>query len=115
MTVFFTDGQVVGESVATLLTVKGVTTFTIILKNSGVNTMNYRFQQYNGSSWIDLGASGSDFYSTLTQNQVKTLSVTASYPQVQVIGNASGGAFLEFSTMTEIDRPSGGSYTILPI
>lgn len=115
MTVFFSDNQVVGEVVATLLTVKGVTTFQIIIKNSGVNTMNYRFQEFNGSAWVDLGESGSDFYNTLTQNQVRSIQVESSYPQVQILGNASGGAFLEFSSQTEINRPSGGSYTILPI
>lgn len=115
MTVFFTDNQVVGESESTLLTVKGVTQFNIILKNSGVNTMNYRFQQYTGTEWEDIGASGSDFYNTLTQNQVRMIQVEADYPQVQIVGNASGGAFLEFSAQAEVNRPSGGSYTILPI
>jgi hypothetical protein len=115
MTVFFTDNQVVGETAATLLTVKGVTEFSIILKNSGVNTMNYRFQEYNGSAWVDLGASGSDYYNTLTQNEVRQIQVSANYAQIQIIGNASGGAFLEFSSQTEVNRPSGGSFTILPI
>lgn len=114
MTVFFTDNQVVGETVATLLTVKGVTEFTVILKNSGVNTMNYRFQEYNGTAWVDLGVSGTDYYNTLTQNQVRTVKVSSTYPNVQIVGNASGGAFLEFSAMTEINRASGGAYTILP-
>jgi hypothetical protein len=41
--------------------------------------------------------------------------VTSTYANVQIVGNASGGAFLEFSAMTEINRPSGGSFTILPI
>jgi hypothetical protein len=115
MTVFFTDNQVVGETEGTLLQVKGVTQFSIILKNSGVNTMNYRFQEYNGSAWVDLGASGSDYYNTLTANQVRQIMVESTYPQVQIVGNASGGAFLEFSAQTEVNRPSGGSFTILPI
>lgn len=115
MTVFWTDNQVVGETVATLLTVKGVTEFSMTLKNSGVNTMNYRFQEFNGTAWVDLGVSGTDLYNTLTANQVRQIKVTSTYPQVQVVGNASGGAFLEFSAMTEVNRPSGGSFTILPI
>jgi hypothetical protein len=115
MTVFWTDNQVVGETEATLLTTKGVTQFSITLKNSGVNTMNYRFQEYNGSAWVDLGESGDDLYNTLTANQVRQIMVESSYPQVQIVGNASGGAFLEFSAMTEVNRPSGGSFTILPI
>src|SRR3546814_4540139 len=115
MTVFVTDNQVVGETLDTLLTIKGVTAFSIILKNSGVNTMNYRFQEFDGSTWNDLGESGDDFYNTLTADQVRTIKVEASYPNVKIIGNASGGAFLEFSAMSEVNRQSGGSYTILPI
>jgi hypothetical protein len=57
MTVFWTDNQVVGETESTLLTTKGVTQFSITLKNSGVNTMNYRFQEYNGTAWVDLALS----------------------------------------------------------
>jgi hypothetical protein len=115
MTVFFTDNQVVGETSATLLTVKGVTEFQIILKNSGVNTMNYRFQQYVAGAWEDLGESGDDYYNTLSPNQVRLIQVEAESSQIQIVGNASGGAFLEFSTSTEVDRPSNGSFTILPI
>lgn len=105
----------VGESVSTLLQVKGVTEFSMTIKNSGVNTMNYRFQEFNGTAWVDLDTAGTDLYNTLTANQVRQIKVTSTYPQVQMIGNASGGAFLEFSAMTEVNRPAGGSFTILPI
>ena len=115
MTVFWTDNQVVGETAATLLTVKGVTEFQIILKNSGVNTMNYRFQQYVSGACEDLGESGSDYYNTLSADQVRQIHVEAESSQIQIVGNASGGAFLEFSASTEVDRPSNGSFTILPI
>ena len=76
ITVFFTDNQVVGESESTLLTVKGVTQFNIILK---------------------------------------MIQVEADYAQVQIVGNASGGAILEISAQAEVNRTSGGSNTILPI
>jgi hypothetical protein len=115
VTVVWSDNQVCGETESTLLTVKGVTQFAITLKNSGVNTMNYRLQNYSGSAWVDLGESGSDYYNTLSANQVRQIMVSATYPQVQIVGNASGGAFLEFSAMTEVNRPDGGSFTILPI
>jgi len=85
----------------------------IVLKNSGVNTMNYRFQQYNGSAWVDMGASGSDLYNTLSVNEVKLIEVDSSYPQVQMVGNASGGAFLEFAITRYVNRASGGSVPIL--
>ena len=85
----------------------------IVLKNSGVNVMSYRFQQYNGSAWVDMGASGSDLYNTLSVNEVKLIEVDSSYPQVQMVGNASGGAFLEFAITRYVNRASGGSVPIL--
>lgn len=115
MTILLTDNQVVGETLATLFTLKGQTDFTIILKNSGVNTMNYRIQEFDGTDWVDLGASGTDFYNTLMADQVRHVKVVASYPHVKIVGNASGGAFLEFSLMTEVNREDGGAYTILPV
>lgn len=87
----------------------------VILKNSGVNTMNYRVQEYNGSAWVDLGASGSEYYTTLSANEVKSLKITSSYPQVQMVGNASGGAYLEFSVQRYVNRASGGSLPLLSL
>ena len=85
----------------------------VIIKNSGVNTMNYRFQEFNGTAWVDLGASGSEFYNTLSVNEVRVLVVSSDYPQVQMVGNASGGAFLEFSVTRYFNRASGGPIPIL--
>lgn len=87
----------------------------VIIKNSGVNTMNYRFQEYNGSAWTDLGASGSDYYNTLSPNEVRGFKVSSTYPQVQMVGNASGGAFLEFSVDRYVNRASGGSIPLLSL
>ena len=113
MTVHLTDGQVVGETEGQLMQLKGVTAFNAIIKNSGANTMNYRFQEYNGSAWVDLGSSGDDLYNTLTVNQVRLFAVEATYPIVRIIGNASGGAFLEFAFTSDVNRASGGAYTIM--
>lgn len=115
MIVHVTDSQIVGETQSTLLSVlqSGLINMMVIIKNSGVNTMNYRWQEYNGTAWADLGASGSEFYTTLSANEVKTLKVTSAYPQVQMVGNASGGAFLEFSVTRYFNRASGGAIPIL--
>lgn len=115
MIVHVTDSQVVGETSATLWSTlqQGPVSMLLVLKNSGVNTMNYRLQEFNGSAWVDLGASGSDYYNTLSPNEVKSFKVSSTYPQVQMVGNASGGAFLEFSIQRYANRASGGSIPIL--
>lgn len=113
MNVHLTDSQVVGETSSTLFTLKGTTEFMVTLKNAGVNTMNYRFQEFNGSAWVDLDDSGTDFYNTLSADQTKNIKVAATYPQVRIVGNASGGAYLEFALMSEANREDGGGYTIL--
>jgi hypothetical protein len=110
-----TDTQVVGETVATLFTIIQASPIdaAIIIKNSGVNTMNYTFQEWNGNTWVDLGAVGTDFNSTLLANQTKLVEVESSNPKVQLIGNASGGALLEFTVLRYFDRQSGGPIPLL--
>lgn len=117
MVIHVTDSQIVGETQSTLFSTiqQGPVNMMVIIKNSGVNTMNYRWQEYNGSAWVDLGDSGSDFYNTLSVNEVKAIEVESTYPQVQMVGNASGGAFLEFSVTRYVNRASGGSIPILSL
>lgn len=115
MVIHCTDSQVVGETLSTLFSVlqQGPVAMTVIIKNTGVNTMNYRFQEYNGTSWVDLGASGTDYYNTLAEDEVKSFKVSSSYPQVRMVGNASGGAYLDFSVTRYVERQSGGTLPIL--
>jgi len=117
MVIHCTDGQVVGETESTLFNVlqQGPVSMMVIIKNSGVNTMNYRFQEYNGTAWVDLGASGTDYYNTLSASQVRSFKVTSNYPQVQMVGNASGGAFIDFSVTRYYNRAAGGSIPILAL
>ena len=77
--------------------------------------MAYRLQEYTGTTWSDLGAVGSDYYSTLMPGEVKSFKVTSNYPQVQLVGNASGGAFLDFSIDRYWNRASGGAVPILAL
>ena len=117
MTILICDTQVCGETVSTLFSVlqQGPVSMNIIIKNSGVNTLNYRLQNFDGTTWADLGASGTDYYNTLIQNQVRSFKVSSSYPQVRMVGNASGGAYLEFSIMRYADRASGGACPLLTL
>jgi len=117
MIIHVTDSQVVGETQSTLFSTiqQGPVSMTAVIKNSGVNTMNYRFQEYNGTAWVDLGTTGTDLYNTLSPNEVKMFRVTSNYPQVQMVGNASGGAFLEFAVTRYANRASGGTIPLLSL
>ena len=112
-----TDGQVCGETSSTMFTVlqQGPVAMLVIIKNSGVNTLNYRFQEFNGTAWVDLGSAGSDFYNTLMASEVRSFKVTSSYPQVQMVANASGGAFLDFSVTRYWNRAAGGALPIFAL
>jgi len=115
MIIHVTDGQVVGETQSVMFTMiqQGPVSAQIILKNSGVNTLNYDFQQFNGTSWVDIGSAGSDFYNTLMAGEVRAIELIVAYPQVQLLANASGGAFLDFSVTRFWNRAAGGALPIL--
>jgi hypothetical protein len=110
-----TDSQIVSEVQSTLFSTiqQGPVNMLVVLKNSGVNVISYDFQEYNGTGWDDLGTQGSPLNNTLSPNQVVMLQVTSNYPQVQLLGNASGGAFLEFAVTRYANRASGGPIPIL--
>ncbi len=115
MTVFVEDSQVVSETQATLFTIiqPAPIDAAVIITNSGVNTINYDFQEWTGSAWQDLGAVGSDLNNTLQAGQTVLVEVSSSNSKVQLLGNASGGALLEFSITRYFDRQSGGAIPIL--
>ncbi len=117
MNIHVSDSQEVAETEHTLFEVlrSGPTDMMVILKNVGINTVNYRFQEHNGTKWVDMGLLGTDFYNTIMSRQVRTLKVNSQYPQVRLVGNASGGAILEFSVTRDYDRQSGGPIPILSL
>jgi len=117
MIAHITDGQIVGETVSTLLSTvqQGPVSMLVTIKNSGVNVASYRWQEFNGTAFVDMGVIGTDLNNTLSANEVKSYKLTSSYAQVQLVGNASGGAFLEFSITRYFNRPSGGSIPILSL
>lgn len=87
----------------------------MFIKNSGVNTINYSVQQYNGTSWVDMDVLGTDLHNTLSPSQIKAITINSAYPQVQMIGNASGGALLDFSANRYFNRASGGALPLLSL
>jgi len=115
MTILTSDSQAVGETLGTLFSVlqQGPIALLVVIKKVAINTMNYRFQEWNGTTWVDLGPSGSDFYNTLSQNEVKSIKVTSNFPQVRMVGNASGGAQLQFDVLRYANRADGGAIPIL--
>jgi|SRR5262252_2635369 len=94
---------------------QGPVNLLVVIKNSGVNTMSYRFQEFTGNGWNDLGASGTDYNNTLQPSEVKTFKLVSNYPQVQMLANASGGAFLDLSLTRYWNRAAGGTIPILAL
>jgi len=115
MNTVVTDRQTVGETEGTLFEMlqQGPVSALLTVRNTGSNTMNYRFQEYNGTTWEDLDEAGDPLNDTLTAGEVKSLTVETDYPRVRMLGYASGGATLDFSVMRYIARASGGALPML--
>ena len=110
MNVYIDDLQTVSDVSATLFSTvqQGAVNALVILQNVGANTLNYNFQEFNGTSWADLGAIGSVYQNSLAAGQSVSLIVTSSYAQVQLLGYASGGSTLAFSVSRLFNRTAGG-------
>jgi hypothetical protein len=115
MNTFAQDSQVVAETEGTLFSLiqQGPVESLVQLRNAGVNTINYRFQEFNGVTWLDLAELGTDLNNTLVAGQVRHLKLNSSYSQVRLVGHASGGSLLEFSVTRYHSRPSGGPLPVL--
>lgn len=115
MHINITDIQTVGESEAPVFTLlaQGIDSTVFMLTNAGMSTINYRFQANSGTSWIDIGAAGTDTYSTLMTDQTRTIKVTTQYPSIRLLANADGGSVIQFSIVRPQHRPAGGSIPIV--
>lgn len=115
MNTFVQDLNVVGETEATLVEFlpAAASDNLLILRNAGVNTMNYRIQQFNGTTWVDIDISGTDYYNSLASGVIKTVRVLATYPRHRIVGNASGGSTLDFSSVRLFSRAPGGQCPLL--
>lgn len=110
MNAIFEDLNVVGEVEGTLfeLIAGAPSDTTFILRNVGSNTMNYRFQYWDGGAWQNAGADGSELFSTINADGVKTVKLTSNYQRIRLLGNASGGASLLFHIARHVNRAAGG-------
>ena len=115
MQIVITDNQSVTEYESTLYTLsaQGLDDVIIAMANHGTNTVNYRFQEYTGSIWRDIGSVGTDTYNTLITEQSRTLRVISKYAQIRCVGNASGGSVLNFTIVRSYNRSSGGTIPIV--
>ncbi len=119
MNTYIVDFQSVGETESTLFTMiqQSPIESSIILTNDGVNTINYRFQEYiqqGGSlAWVDMGLLGTDYYNTLIAGQTRALIIRSLSTQVRLVGNASGGSVLVFSVSRFMVRADGGALPII--
>jgi hypothetical protein len=115
MNIFVQDQQVVAETEGVLFSCmqQGPVESLFQLRNAGTNTINYRFQQFDGNTWVDLDTLGTEVNNTLVASQVRHIKVTTSFPQLRLVGNASGGSMLEFSITRFHNRTSGGLVPVL--
>lgn len=104
------DVQVVTDTDLTLFSTiqQGATNMLVILQNLGTNTITYVFQEFDGTSWNNVGALGSPTYGALIPSQVVPLQLVSSFAQVRLKGFASGGSTLGFSISRYLNRSSGG-------
>lgn len=108
-------GAVSGKTVLFEMLQQGPITATILIRNAGANQINYIFQEFNGTSYIDMGASGTDFNNTLASGSlgIRLIKLTSNFSQVRVIANATGGSTLEFTVTRYVNRGSFGNIPIL--
>ena len=112
MRTFLSDTQAVTGTSATLFEFvqQGPQAPLITIHNTGSITMNYSFQENDGSGWSTVGSA-----STLTADQKKRLQVESEFPRVRMLGDASGGTTLAFSVTRTYTRPSGGAIPLIAL
>jgi hypothetical protein len=117
---FCSDRQTVSELEGTLFELQqdGAVQGFVMLKNIGVNDIDYRFQAMVSGSWSDLGQSGTDVYNTLVAGDsiavLLTTTLTGS-SRVRVRGAADAGSTLQFSVSRYFIRGDGGNIPILSL
>lgn len=96
---------------------QGAVDAQLILRNAGANQINYTFQEFNGTAWVDMDTIGTDLNGTLATGSpptnIKSLSLSSNYSKIRLIANASGGSTIEFIVTRFYNRASNGSIPIL--
>jgi hypothetical protein len=117
MNIVCADAQTVAETEETIFEIiqSAAVESLITLRNNGLNTMNYKFQEKIAGVWTDMDTLGNELNDTLSPSQVISVKAASSYPQVRLRGNASGGTSLEFAILRYYTRAAGGSIPILSL
>jgi len=110
MQVRFQDDQIIAEVEGTAFetVVPPGTKNSIFFSNKGINTIEFRFQEHNGTTWVDIGLAGSEFYNSLVKCATKHVVVTPNYNRFRMVASASGGSYLDFVIERHLERMSGG-------
>jgi len=108
-------GSVSGKTVLFEMLQQGPITATIFIRNAGANQIDYIFQEFNGTAYVDLGVSGTNFNNSLAVGSAgfKMFVLTSSYSKVRIIANASGASTLDFTITRYVNRGSFGGVPIL--
>jgi hypothetical protein len=88
---------------------------TVVIQNVGANQINYDFQEFNGTAWVDLGIIGTIYQNALPTGTtgVVTVAINSSFPQVRLLANASGGSTIDITVMRLYNRASNGDFPLL--
>ena len=115
MNIYVQDTNAVAETDGTLFSMiqQSPISALVTLQNSGINTLNYHFQQLISGVWTDMDVPGTPLNNSLMSGQTAAILVPATYPQVQLNGSESGGSVITFSVTRFSNRTSGGSLPIL--
>jgi hypothetical protein len=108
-------GSVSGKTVLFEILQQGPVSAAIFIRNAGANQINYIFQEFNGTTWVDLGVLGTDFNNSLAVGSLgtKLFKLTSVYARVRVIASATGGSTLDFTLTRYVVRTSFGGVPIL--
>jgi hypothetical protein len=117
MNVFVQDRNDVGETEAAIVDIHnaGPVICQFELTNDGVNSLNYRFQEYVSGTWTDMDDSGTDLYNTLLAGESLSINIESAYARVRLVGNASGGTVADFTVTRLYARASGGALPLLSL
>lgn len=108
-------GPISGKTQLFSMLMQGPITSTILIRNSGANQINYTFQEFNGTTYVDMGTPGTDLNNTLVSGSlgIKLLMLNSIFSKVRIIANASGGSTLDFTVTRYVNRGSFGDIPIL--
>jgi hypothetical protein len=108
-------GPISGKTQLFEMIQQGPITSTILIRNAGANQINYTFQEFNGTAYVDMGLVGTEFNTTLASGStgIRLIKLISNFPKVRLIANATGGSTLEFTVTRYVTRGSFGDIPLL--